>query len=151
MSKINLSYYGTYSNNGVLLPIAFTLASSTTPVILTQDWFDFSTIPEANINLFLGLQVLRGAAGGFYPNFGIFIAANGDLNAANLFGSILPVLQVPCLTGVFASYQGFDNVASFPNPGVPMQIVMAYQAVATGGGVATTYHLRSGLLDGKGV
>jgi hypothetical protein len=150
MSKINLSYYGTYSNNGVLGPIALSLTGSSGPVILTQDWFDFTTMPEANINLFLGLQIRQVSAGGFYPNFGIFIATDGDLVAANLFTSILPVLQVPCsgLTGV---YKGVSNTATFANPNAAMQVVMAYVPVATGGGATGVYQLRSGLLDGKGV
>src|SRR5579863_5800505 len=144
MPRLDLSYYGNYNNPQVL-----NLTNGMTPVILAQDFFDFTTIANANINLFLGLELKQSVAGGFFPIFGIFIAVDGDLVAANLFTGILPALQVSGVA-VGGAFKGTDNNATIANPNSQMQIALAYTAGASGGGAPATYLMRSGLLDGMG-
>jgi hypothetical protein len=146
MPKFDLSYFGDYDN-----PQSLVLTGASGPVILAQDWFDFTTIANANLNLFLGIEAKQSVAGGFYPNFGLFITAtNADLPAANLFGVILPSLQVSA-AAVVGAFKGIDNTVVIPNPATQMQVVLAYVPVATGGGAPATYLMRSALLDVKGV
>lgn len=149
-SSLSLSAEAPYA-----APFAFTLSDSSGPaLILRQWWYDFSDFSEANLALFLGVEVRRAAAGGnIYPVFGVFLLPDGDVAAATLFHSVLPKLQIS-LGGPPATtnFHGFNGRATTANLGITRQILLAVRADLNGttGNTPTDYEWRSSIVKAAG-
>lgn len=125
-----------------------------------QFWYDFSLIPEANLNIFLGLQAAITFANdpgghGCVMTFGAFILPDGDVTVSDLFSTIIPDVQCSFIfpgTATLGVFKGIDGTAVIPNPGVGRQVLLAslISFVGSGAGVQTGA-FRSLLFDVMGV
>lgn len=146
---MNISQYGNFTAPRVIGPIPFEIDRQ------GQWWYDFSRLPQANINLFIGVEASLTTVMAGLCTFGIFLLPNADVVDPNdLFNVIIP--DVSCtiqrgFTGTTA-FTGIDGTATIANPGIKRQVLLASMISFVGSGVAlNTCRWRSLQLDVVGV
>lgn len=150
--RISLGQYGNFT-----VPQAYTLAGASVPAtVLGQWWFDFSTIAENNINIFIGVEsrLVSLAGGTLFPLYGLFIQPDGDIPAANLFSIVVPKVQMTAKpVGSNLAFHGYNGTAAIVNPKAGRQILFAVDPDSTGTSNLnpTNYQWRSLIVDIKGV
>lgn len=139
--------YNVDANGAYSAPLSFTLAdASGLGVILRQWWFDFSRLGAAasSLNIYGSAEQRRVSGGALYPTYGVFLLPDGDINVADLFGLLVPVLEVVADSQV-TSFHKFEDDAALSNPGIGRQVLLAVKPNLHGtmGNTPTVFEFRS--------